>query len=718
MRHFDLPGGPTGWWRVRAVSSPVMPLTPDDIRQRQFEVGRRGYDRDAVEEFRAEVAGTVEELSLVIAGFQDRLGQLGIDDLPDLGEELSRVAAEVGTILEDARQAATEMRRRADEDATRWRTDAERDAASARVDAERETADWRSRAEEETAAQRSSAARDAEQVRADGQHQAEELRGAAWVESAAMIQRADADAAALIAEATQDALFIRAGAERDSLRLTGTARQDAEAELKGARTEAERMIREAEQESNRLMDEGRLARDAAAEEVRGFDQQRIELTVDIEALQRTFDQMDIQLEARLNPTPVVGGEPPETWTPEPAVRVVPASRLLTPGPVDADELMAEVARLREDSESALAGGVGDASEEVAGDEAADPPLEEAALIAEEDSGAEASAGAEVIELARPGAEVIDLPVAREATDEPVEVEPEPDPEPAPEPEPEPEPGGGPIVLPPSALDDLFASLRAPGDREDVAEPATGPDDGLPGEDAVEHTPSPGPPPAAPMPPPGLVDAGRAAELRARLLLPAENAALRIVKRGIVDLQNRALADIHDDPAGWSLDRDAATEVFAAPVAALVEAAYLAGHEAAGELVGGAAPAPADETAPLPADDLGADLATQLVDAHRRAFAVEAGQKETAGAVSRVFRAWRMDEGERRLHAVAWSAYHHGVLSGLAMLGVEAVTTVADARSCADCAGRAPSAWDPSGPVPTGWVMPPAHNGCVVSIVPA
>jgi hypothetical protein len=240
------------------------------------------------------------------------------------------------------------------------------------------------------------------------------------------------------------------------------------------------------------------------------------------------------------------------------------------------------------------------------------------------------------------------------------------------------------------------------------------------EDAPERvpasTPEPAPPPTRDSPP--SVDPATAAELRVRLLLPIENAALRAVKRGIVDLQNRVLAEIHDDPAGWPPDRAATGEVFAEPVATLVEAAYAAGHNAAGELTGQPAPESAAGTAPLPDVDPGTELAAQLGDAHRRAIAVEAGPREVAGALSNVFRAWRMDEGERRLHAVSWSAYHHGVLSGLAMLGVAAVTTVADARGCADCSGRAPAPWDPSGPAPTGWTMPPAHSGCVVSIVPA
>ena len=330
----------------------------------------------------------------------------------------------------------------------------------------------------------------------------------------------------------------------------------------------------------------------------------------------------------------------------------------------------------------------------------------------------------MIELARRGGEVIELPVPSEAPVEPAGAPVEPD---GPlEPDSPLERGRAvePVAVseaagpPSSALDDLFASLRISG--EDTAVDVGESDGDLTTEGDSGRVPAqiaePASPPATDSLP--AVDATTAAELRTRLLLPTENAALRTVKRGIVDLQNRVLAEIHDDPTGWSPDRAATGEAFAASMETLVEAAFAAGHEAAGELTGRPGPEPATGTAPLPDVDLGAELAAQLADAQRRAVAVEAGPKEIAAVVSKVFRAWRMDEGERRLHAVSWSAYHHGVLSGLAMLGVEAVTTVADARGCADCSGRAPAPWDPAGPAPTGWTMPPAHSGCVVSIVPA
>jgi len=217
--------------------------------------------------------------------------------------------------------------------------------------------------------------------------------------------------------------------------------------------------------------------------------------------------------------------------------------------------------------------------------------------------------------------------------------------------------------------------------------------------------------------PRPLDPPDAADLRWRLLLPLENDALRATKRRLIDLQNQALAAIHADSTGWGVDPAATGDVFAGAVASLVDAAYAAGHAAAGELTGRPAPTPVPGTAPLAALDPGAELSGQLADAHRRAVAAEAGERETGAVVSRVFRAWRTDEAERRLRPIAWTAYHHGVLSGLAMLGVDRVTTVADGRRCAGCAARPSQPWDPAGAAPEGWVMPPAHEGCVATIVP-
>ena len=86
-------------------------------------------------------------------------------------------------------------------------------------------------------------------------------------------------------------------------------------------------------------------------------------------------------------------------------------------------------------------------------------------------------------------------------------------------------------------------------------------------------------------------------------------------------------------------------------------------------------------------------------------------------MSRVFRAWRTDEAERRLRALAYRAYHEGVLAGLAALGVKAVTAVTEGRLCAECPAASGAVWDPTRPLPAGVMLPPAHPECVTTIVP-
>lgn len=681
-----------------------MALAPDDIRKRQFDVGLRGYDRDQVERFRVEVADTVEALTRARAAIEERVGQLGIGDIADLGEEFRRVATEVGVILEDARKTATEMRRRADDDATRWRTAAETDAATWREEAQRDSARMKSEAEEL-----------AETARIEGQHQAEELRGAAWDESTAMLERSRLDADGLIAEANQDALFIRAGAERDSLRLTGNARHEAEAQLKSARSEASRLVKEAERQSDRLIEEGRQVTDAAEERVRALEQRRTELLAEIESIQKSFDQMDIELEARLNPRPLVEDSEPAEWEIDPAVRVVPASRVIPPIPVDADELVAEVTRLRSGVSASAAPPANPADITVAATGETDGYAETtvSAETADEDEPVEVSEAPEAIRapgvdqdggMPSTGHDHGTAPYGAastsdgdrtaeetEAVDGAVSSTEAPDADLASE--------AAPDVRKPSLLDDLFARLRT-----GASSPQTPPPPPSDQAKAVADTPPP-------------ADPAEAAELRQRLLLPVENDALRTCKRRLIDLQNQTLAAVHVDVGGWSVDPAVTRDVFEGAVATIVQAAYAAGHVAAGELTGRSAPSPPADTVPLPTVDLGAEFAARLVEAYRRAIAVEAGERETAAALTQVFRAWRTDEIERRLRPVAWAAYHHGLLSGFAMLAADRVITVADGRRCADCAARVTEPWDPGGPPPDGWVMPPAHDGCVVTIVP-
>jgi hypothetical protein len=85
----------------------------------------------------------------------------------------------------------------------------------------------------------------------------------------------------------------------------------------------------------------------------------------------------------------------------------------------------------------------------------------------------------------------------------------------------------------------------------------------------------------------------------------------------------------------------------------------------------------------------------------------------------VFRAWRTDEAERRLRAYAFRAYHRGLLAGCAELGEERKAWIVSGRGCATCreAGAA-GGLELDTPYPGGHDVPPAHDGCACTIVPA
>ena len=86
-------------------------------------------------------------------------------------------------------------------------------------------------------------------------------------------------------------------------------------------------------------------------------------------------------------------------------------------------------------------------------------------------------------------------------------------------------------------------------------------------------------------------------------------------------------------------------------------------------------------------------------------------------MSRVFRAWRTDEAERRLRAIAYRAYHEGVIAALAALELPAVTAITEGRRCPECPAATGAVWDPAGDLPDGVILPPAHPECATTIVP-
>ena len=204
-------------------------------------------------------------------------------------------------------------------------------------------------------------------------------------------------------------------------------------------------------------------------------------------------------------------------------------------------------------------------------------------------------------------------------------------------------------------------------------------------------------------------------MRERLLLPVQNRALRRVKEGIVELQNLAL-DALRVSGSWE-GPSAAAATLAAALDPVAEEGAEAGAVAAGRFIGGEPPAPviSARSAALVATMAG-DLVGQVQAAV--AGASGAGPLEVAAAVARVFRAWRSDEAERWVRAVAYAAYHDSLLAGLAVAGVTAVAPVASGLLCPECPAGRGAAWDPAGSPPSGTARPPAHPDCVCTVQPA
>ena len=116
-----------------------MPLTPEEIRQKSFKaVYKRGYDRDEVDAFLAQVAAdysaAIQKIAVAAEG--------GIDSSED-------IAAEVSEVLRVARESALRINQKARESADGVLADAHQRANELTERAERQHAEARARVEAE-----------------------------------------------------------------------------------------------------------------------------------------------------------------------------------------------------------------------------------------------------------------------------------------------------------------------------------------------------------------------------------------------------------------------------------------------------------------------------------------------------------------------------------------------------------------------------------------
>jgi DivIVA domain-containing protein len=653
----------------RVVISSEPQLTPEEVSRRTFATVFRGFDPTEVRAYLRRVSdelGVARERQRHLEHLLGDAQKRSTAPPPPLDEATLTAALgeETARVLQTARQAAVDIKAKAQENVERLLRQAHEDAARIREESEGIYA-----------------VKEAEAVAA-----AESIRSEARAEADAIVEAAREQARAMLEEAKE----VRAKVLGEVVRRRNVARVQV-AQLRAGRDrllDAYRVVRDTldgvTDELGRAEDEARAAAEAAGQRMAA------ELAADsAEAgAEGEADVPSLDPELLGEPAPIdLGADLPEPALAAPEVGVVPPP----PEP--------------------------EAEAEPAGDSDAGPD--------EEDAGVEEIPAA--LAIVEPPSEIEAVriivplepdPPAEEATlaeaDAPAEPEPasaditdieeaEPEPEPEPDGEPEAEPAPGPV-------DDLFARIRA--GRADAVKKAQ---QVLAETSPTELAPANGTSPNGTAPtvteedPAHALLAQRDAELE-----PLQGQLAKRLKRAMQDEQNDVLdrLRVHKGrPDLADVLPDAATQGaryrdLALP---LLEQAGRAGATAAG-----------DDDAAIDLGPVVSDLADAVTGPLRSrlddTFAAAAREDDDVGAlterVGAAYREWKMQRIERlaadHLHAAHALGGFAAVAPGTPMRWV-----VHDVDGpCPDCDDNALAGATPRGEAfPTGQAHPPAHAGC-------
>jgi len=659
-------------------------FTASDVRARTFRLTLRGFDRGEVEDY-------LEQVAAYVGALLQQLHQAGVtepepDATSDPAAEYSATGDEVARILKEARAAADAMRSRAAADTAEWRQEAETETRRALTETE------------------------AAVVHA---------RQSAWDASTEMLDQVVAECEAMLASATESALLVRSEADRESSRLLTDAQRESEALVRSGREEAERLVNTARRESDKMAIGSSHQIDVAQQRVRALEERRAELMGELEHTQKVLLGIEDppgqpgETEELIEETKaeVVSRTP---WPVEDAVvKIVSQKRSVTSEPVDADALAAEVEALRGETARPLhrVGSAGSPPPIVSPPDGGSTPRRAGRGAVVGGSTATAPSGTSSAAATSPQGEETG---GEEGSSEPG---PSPEPETTVEPETtEPEPESEPT---PDPLAGLFNDLRSSG-------AAPSPKTRGKGSVVKEATPAEAVTVVLAEGNGARVET-RASQLatrdsidpfalRDRLLLPVQNRALRLVKRQLVSAQNRALEHLRLDEA-WTPDISLVDGEIGGVLVSVAEESMAAGFAAAAELLG-RSDAPQPE---IHVDDPTVEFTTVFVEAAalslERSRSAGAGKRETASSLSRVFRAWRTDDAERRVRFISRRAYQQGVLDGLQAMDCHQVSVIPSNRSCVDC-GQGSGPWPIADGPPPGTLIPPASLECSCTVVPA
>jgi cell division septum initiation protein DivIVA len=253
------------------------PLDATGIARRHFATVRKGYDPTEVRAFLHELSEIVGRLQRGEAHQLDRAERA--EARAQLAEQLDEhrlvelLGAETARVLEAAREAAGDIRAKAEESAARMVGDAQGEAHTILEQAERDGADRRREIVAEAEALQCDAEAILERRRAEGQELADEIRRAAETERERML-----------AEGQQ----ARAVAEADAERLRDTARE-----------QGRQLVAEAQAVRERMLGDLARRRRTAKEQLERLNAARERLLAAYEVVRRTVDEATGELTVAL-----------------------------------------------------------------------------------------------------------------------------------------------------------------------------------------------------------------------------------------------------------------------------------------------------------------------------------------------------------------------------------------------------------------------------------
>jgi cell division initiation protein len=179
-------------------------VSAKDIERADFSVALRGYDRDEVDAFLRSVADEHRRLSEELVEAQR-----------SVEHPYQSLGADMGELLQHAKDSADQIRRKAEDDAKQTRQEAKKNAAATREKAEREAEETRKAAEHDSTARIKEADRRVRQLmeaEAEARQRLHKVRGEVQIVMESM-ERAEATLGERPAEAPAEEEPARASKE-------------------------------------------------------------------------------------------------------------------------------------------------------------------------------------------------------------------------------------------------------------------------------------------------------------------------------------------------------------------------------------------------------------------------------------------------------------------------------------------------------------------------